>query len=1183
MGGPLGDRQPAQGRQPRVHRPGPAPRRGRPAPARPPPPRRRDPVARRLRPPGVQPQGVDHRPLRQPMRHLRPGGDPRRGDLGRRVDGRGRTAGRPAPDPQALPLPRLPRPARRRRAPPGSAWTRPTSSARWTRRARRSATSSATASRPSTGGEALVDELLDLHTTRQLVALAAILERVEGDLRAASIGAAHAPRAAARGRPGEPAGHVRRTGRAAADLGRPRQAARATPSGANGTRGSPSRTASGSSAASSSAWRAAPGVRSRRASATTCAASPRVPRPPSSSRARPPRSTRSASRPGTGPAWACGRASGWPSARRRSAPSRSASPGRTTARRGSWAARPRRRSPWSRCSGRRSAPTWGWQAAAITRALRAAEPVMGRDARVVLLLEGDGPESLVACTLGGVTAGYRHGRRPAARRPAGRRGGMVELVPPGSGAVPRGPADARQPGPRAAPRRRRRPGPRARRTACSRRPSAAPTSRSPPRTPNGRGRRRGGRAQAPRRAGDASRGSWARSSSGSTAPATSGASCARRRPRIPARPRRRPGSAPGPGRHEPRARRRRPAAGPGAVPAPQPDPMPGTHRRPRRSPARARPRPRSRGRRAAGSSRWATTAGGWREGRPRAGGRAPRRPRRVGRLQPPVHRRPPVRGRVPGPRRGPVHGSGPARRGARARLPRVLPEHRAHAGPPGPPRDDLARRSKEHSRADRQPRRSRPPPGVLRAGSGSASSRVAWAPTRWPTTSSSASCRARRAWAGSRPATSRTWTSSGTSAGSSAIAWEVEWTAMLSDTVLRRHARIPIDERLVRFLVVLPERAELVRHKLDRSPLLREGLEAGGWHLVKANHVRDWAAREQVELADLEPLLGLDPAVERTGDQLSAVRRADRRRAVRSRASDPAVRRPRRSPACQRPAPRRGPMSVTGAEPCPSRPASTRSPPASGRASSPVADDRHRLRRRPLRRPARRPGSRGTRRRARAVRRTPAARRGAVPEEGLPVEDRITRDMLRIVADIVDRGGRPRASTRSATLTRSTAPDRARPAGAVFQPADTPERLERWLARLRAYGPYIDANIEILREGIASGRTSARIVAERTIRQLEGLARPPVEASPIVSMSRVAADADRARVRPRSSATSSSRRTGASSTARATSTCPRRASSRACISAPGRRGAVPARDPLLDDAGHGAARRPPGRPRRAGP
>jgi hypothetical protein len=74
---------------------------------------------------------------------------------------------------------------------------------------------------------------------------------------------------------------------------------------------------------------------------------------------------------------------------------------------------------------------------------------------------------------------------------------------------------------------------------------------------------------------------------------------------------------------------------------------------------------------------------------------------------------------------------------------------------------------------------------------------------------------------------------------------------------------------VVRFLVVLPERAELVRHKLERSPLLRSELEAGGWHLLKANHLRDWSDREGVELADLEALLGLDPAVERTGDQLA--------------------------------------------------------------------------------------------------------------------------------------------------------------------------------------------------------------------------------------------------------------------------------------------------------------------------
>lgn len=104
--------------------------------------------------------------------------------------------------------------------------------------------------------------------------------------------------------------------------------------------------------------------------------------------------------------------------------------------------------------------------------------------------------------------------------------------------------------------------------------------------------------------------------------------------------------------------------------------------------------------------------------------------------------------------------------------------------------------------------------------------------------------------------------------GRLAFLWEVEWTAMLGEPLLRRHARHPADDRIVRFLVIPPERSELVRHKLDRSPLLRDALDAGAWHVVKSNHLRAWAAREATTLDELEPLLGLDPAVERTGDQL---------------------------------------------------------------------------------------------------------------------------------------------------------------------------------------------------------------------------------------------------------------------------------------------------------------------------
>ncbi len=105
--------------------------------------------------------------------------------------------------------------------------------------------------------------------------------------------------------------------------------------------------------------------------------------------------------------------------------------------------------------------------------------------------------------------------------------------------------------------------------------------------------------------------------------------------------------------------------------------------------------------------------------------------------------------------------------------------------------------------------------------------------------------------------------------GRAAYLWEVEWTAMLSETVLRRHARMPADERLARFLVLLPERVELVRHKIDRSPVLRQELDSGAWHFLKAGHLIEWAGRDHVELADLQPLIGLDPAVERTGDQMA--------------------------------------------------------------------------------------------------------------------------------------------------------------------------------------------------------------------------------------------------------------------------------------------------------------------------
>lgn len=65
-----------------------------------------------------------------------------------------------------------------------------------------------------------------------------------------------------------------------------------------------------------------------------------------------------------------------------------------------------------------------------------------------------------------------------------------------------------------------------------------------------------------------------------------------------------------------------------------------------------------------------------------------------------------------------------------------------------------------------------------------------------------------------------------------------------------------------------------------------------------------------------------------------------------------------------------------------------------------------------------------------------------------------------------------------------------------IQRADTPERLERYVTRLRAVPAYYAAVNEVARSGIATGVTAPTVVAERTIAQIERLLAMPVEESP---------------------------------------------------------------------------------------
>ncbi len=149
--------------------------------------------------------------------------------------------------------------------------------------------------------------------------------------------------------------------------------------------------------------------------------------------------------------------------------------------------------------------------------------------------------------------------------------------------------------------------------------------------------------------------------------------------------------------------------------------------------------------------------------------------------------------------------------------------------------------------------------------------------------------------------------------------------------------------------------------------------------------------------------------------------------------------------------------------------------------------------------------------RRRALAERTLAEATAIDPAGQSLEDRITLDMIRVVCELTLVQDRQRTDLLR-VVDQMSGPQTLLPQVAMFQAADTPERLERFEARLRAYEGYMAANRELLREGIASGLTAPRIVTERTIAQLERLLEVPAESSIIATGARVASESDRERL-----------------------------------------------------------------------
>ncbi len=157
------------------------------------------------------------------------------------------------------------------------------------------------------------------------------------------------------------------------------------------------------------------------------------------------------------------------------------------------------------------------------------------------------------------------------------------------------------------------------------------------------------------------------------------------------------------------------------------------------------------------------------------------------------------------------------------------------------------------------------------------------------------------------------------------------------------------------------------------------------------------------------------------------------------------------------------------------------------------------------------PGPDG-RARARALAERTADAARAIDVDGLPTEERITRDMLLVVSELtLEEDDQHLQELR--VVDQMNGPQQLLPQMTQFQAADTPERFEAYVERLHAYPAFMAANAALLVDGMHTGLTAPRIVTERTIAQMERMAEIPVEAALIPSMVKVASDADRERIR----------------------------------------------------------------------
>ena len=142
------------------------------------------------------------------------------------------------------------------------------------------------------------------------------------------------------------------------------------------------------------------------------------------------------------------------------------------------------------------------------------------------------------------------------------------------------------------------------------------------------------------------------------------------------------------------------------------------------------------------------------------------------------------------------------------------------------------------------------------------------------------------------------------------------------------------------------------------------------------------------------------------------------------------------------------------------------------------------------------------------------AEAATIPTADLETEERITLDMLQVVARMRLRAHDDRLHHFEA-VDQMAGPHNTPGDLARFQRTDTPERFQRLLARIALFPAHLAAHTENLEEGARAGRTAARPVMERTITQVRRAVDTPASESPLLAPDRTLSDEQRASLRQR--------------------------------------------------------------------